>query len=504
VIRRLLIANRGEIAIRIAAGCRELGIETVAVYSEADAQSAHVAAADRTVPIGPAPAVDSYLSIPALLEAARSSGADAVHPGYGFLSEHAGFARACEEAGLVFVGPSSTVIAAMGSKIEARRRMTDAGVPVVPGAIPADQSDSGIARTVDAIGWPAIVKAAAGGGGKGMRDIDATTDVVAAIQSARRESDSAFGNGTLYVERRLVRPHHVEVQIFGDAHGHVVHLFERECSVQRRHQKVIEETPSPNLTPALRQQITSAAVTAARAVSYRNAGTVEFLVDLEHGGETPPFYFLEMNTRLQVEHGITEAVVGVDLVHAQLLVAAGEPLPWTQPALQQRGHAIEARVYAEDPSDHFLPQAGPLLLYREPKRPGIRVDSGVRQGDRVTVHYDPLLAKVIASAETRPLAIARLIGALKDFPILGIRTNVSFLIALLQSEPFQRGAIDTTLLDREPAAFGRSHAEPPAWLASAVRHIAADVPAVSGSTAPVDPWEALQSWRVAPAEPQRR
>ena len=359
MIQRLLIANRGEIAVRIARACRELGIETVAVYSDADAGAAHVAVADQAIRIGPAAAADSYLNVDALLGAARTASADAVHPGYGFLSENAGFAAACRDAGLVFVGPPAEAIARMGSKINARRLAESAGVPVVPGQTPSDQSDAGIIGALEMVGLPALVKASAGGGGRGMREVRDLGDAASIVQSARREAQAAFGDGTLYVERLIERPHHVEVQIFADTHGGVVHLFERECSVQRRHQKVIEESPSPQLTPVLRQRMTDAAVRAARAAGYVNAGTFEFLVDLSQGAsDEAPFYFLEMNTRLQVEHPVTEQVAGVDLVRAQLLVASGEALPWTQPSLSQRGHAIEARVYAEDPAQGFIPQAG--------------------------------------------------------------------------------------------------------------------------------------------------
>ncbi len=458
MINKLLIANRGEIAVRIIHACRELGIRSVAVYSDADAHAQHVRSADEAIRIGPAPSAASYLNIPSILGAARTSGADAIHPGYGFLSENAAFAADCEEAGLIFVGPPSTVISRMGSKIESRRLMEAAGVPVVPGETPADQSDAGLRRAIEQVGLPVLVKASAGGGGKGMRVVHQATegmhanDADNAIRAARREALAAFGNGTLYVERILERPHHIEVQVFADDSGHSVHLFERECSVQRRHQKVIEESPSPSIGPELRDRIASAGLAAARAAGYRGAGTVEFLVDVE----AQSFYFLEMNTRLQVEHPVTEQVVGVDLVRAQLLVAAGQPLPWQQHDLAQRGHAIEARIYAEDPDRGFLPQAGPLLLYREPRFPGVRVDSGVAEGDDVSVHYDPLLAKVIASAETRDLAIARLTAALREFPILGIRTNIPFLLRVLDHSLFRSGGMDTAFLDREAASFVES------------------------------------------------
>ncbi|HJZ70880.1 MAG TPA: acetyl-CoA carboxylase biotin carboxylase subunit [Vicinamibacterales bacterium] len=450
-IRRLLVANRGEIAVRVIRACRELGIESVAVYSDADAGAPHVAAADRSVRVGPSPAAESYLSIPRIIEAATSAGADAIHPGYGFLSENATFAMACADAGVTFVGPPPSAIMKMGSKIEARRLATDAGVPVVPGETPADQSDDGVRTAVHRVGLPALIKASAGGGGKGMRTVRAAPAIDESIQAARREALAAFGDGTLYVERLVDSPRHVEVQVFADTHGHAVHLFERDCSTQRRHQKVIEESPSPAVTSGLRDRMTQAAVAAARAVGYVNAGTIEFLVDSRRA-----FYFLEMNTRLQVEHPVTEQIAGVDLVRAQLLVASGAPLPWTQADLVQRGHAIEARVYAEDPAQNFLPQAGPLTEYREPRWPGVRVDSGAAEGSDVSIYYDPLIAKVIATAETRDLAIARLAAALRDFHIGGIRTNLAFLVAVLESDAFRRGDVDTAFLDREGAAVAQS------------------------------------------------
>ena len=493
MIRRLLVANRGEIAVRIARACRELGIESIAVFSDADAAAPHVAAADRAIRIGPAPAADSYLSIPKLLDAARAAGADAVHPGYGFLSENAAFARACADAGLVFVGPPPAAIERMGSKIEARRIAAAAGVPVVPGETPQDQSDAGIRAAVDRIGLPALIKASAGGGGKGMRAVADAGAIDEAIQAARREALAAFGDGTLYVERLVERPRHVEVQIFGDADGRVLHLFERDCSTQRRHQKVIEESPSPAVAPALRERMTAAAVAAAAAVGYRNAGTIEFLVEGGH------FFFLEMNTRLQVEHPVTEQVTGLDLVRAQLLVAAGEPLPWRQSEIVQRGHAIEARIYAEDPSRGFLPQAGRLTTYREPQWPGVRIDSGAAEGADVSVHYDPMIAKVIATAETRELAIAKLAAALREFTIGGVRTNVRFLIAILESPAFGRGGVDTGFLDREGAAIaavaGREDARaahPPATAAQAT---------AGAGNASYDPWAGGASRPAAPQTP---
>jgi acetyl/propionyl-CoA carboxylase alpha subunit len=498
MIRRLLIANRGEVAWRIVRACRELGIESVAVYSDADARAPHVTAADRACAIGPAAAAESYLSATRILDAARQSGADAIHPGYGLLSENAAFADACVRAGFVFVGPPAAVIARMGSKIDSRQAVSAAGVAVVPGETPEDQTDRGIRTAVERAGLPAILKASAGGGGKGMRRVMTLDGIDESIQAARREAVAAFGDGTLYVERLVDSPRHVEVQVLGDAHGALVHLFERECSVQRRHQKIIEESPSPSLTPGLRARITTAAVTAARAAGYRNAGTIEFLVDLSTGGDRAPFYFLEMNTRLQVEHPVTEQVTGLDLVRAQLLVASGERLPWRQEDISQRGHAIEARVYAEDPGQGFLPQAGRLWLYREPRWPGVRVDSGVVEGGEVSVHYDPLIAKVIASAETRDLALARLLSALRAFPILGVRTNIPFLLRVLEHPRFQSGTVDTGFLDREGATLAEGPpADTPAFVRAAMSAYSErpqSGPDAGSAEAPVDPWSSLHGW----------
>jgi acetyl-CoA/propionyl-CoA carboxylase biotin carboxyl carrier protein len=491
--RRVLIANRGEIAVRIARACREAGLESVAVYSDADRDAPHVRAADRAVHIGPAPSAHSYLSIDAIIRAARGTAADAVHPGYGFLSENAAFATACEAAGLVFIGPPASVIERMGSKVAARELMTAAGVPVVPGVTAADQSDAGILDAAGRLGFPVLVKASAGGGGKGMRAIRDKSSAPELIAAARREAVAAFGDGTLYVERLIDKPRHVEVQIFGDQHGGVVHLFERECSIQRRHQKILEESPSPALTPAVRRAITEAAVAAARAARYVNAGTIEFL--LEGHGDDARFYFLEVNTRLQVEHPVTEAVTGTDLVHAQLIVAAGGGLPWEQRSLMQRGHAIECRVYAEDPAGGFLPQAGTLLLYREPQGPGIRVDSGVEEGGTVSVHYDPLLAKVTVWAESRDAAIARAAAALRRFPILGISTNVPFLIRLLEHPDVRAGTIHTRFIEDHALELLTAPDTPvealaAAALASAGETVGPNPVAVGGP----DPWGTIRGW----------
>jgi acetyl-CoA carboxylase biotin carboxylase subunit len=495
VIRRLLVANRGEIAVRVIRACRELGIETVAVCSEVDRRALHARLADIAVPIGPASAIDSYLCVDRLIEAARTSGADAVHPGYGFLAENARFAGACADAGLTFVGPPVSVIWQMGSKIESRARAMEAGLPIVPGATPDAQDDAALGAAAERVGFPLLVKASAGGGGKGMRVVHARQDLAEALASARLEAAGAFGDATLYLERLLRETRHVEVQVFGDAHGHVVHLFERDCSTQRRHQKIIEESPAPWLSHALRRRMCDAALALARHIGYRNAGTIEFLV--EGRGDDAHFYFLEMNTRLQVEHPITEAVVGVDLVHAQLRVASGEPLPWHQESLAQRGHAIECRIYAEDPTADFLPQAGPLAVFREPQGPGIRVDSGVVEGDEVSIYYDPLLAKLVASAETREAARQRMLAALRRFAVLGIRTNVPFLIRVLEHPRFVEAAIDTSVLDREGHGLCEETVGPgfEAALAAAAAYDGRPATREAEAHAVADPWDRLSGWR---------
>jgi acetyl-CoA carboxylase biotin carboxylase subunit len=503
---KILIANRGEIAVRVIRACREMGIESIAVYSDADAHALHTTLADHRVRIGPAAAAESYLSVEAIVGAARATGAQAVHPGYGFLSENPDLPFACTEAGITFIGPPADAINSMGSKITARRLAQAAGVPVVPGQTPADQTDAAIADAVRRIGFPVLLKPSEGGGGIGMKTVRDDASLASAIAQARREATAAFGDGTLYVERLVEKPRHIEFQILADHHGHIVHLFERECSIQRRHQKVIEETPSTALTAALRQRMGEAAVAVARAAGYRNAGTVEFLLD--GTGDSARYYFLEMNTRLQVEHPVTEQVTGVDLVRAQIAVASGQRLPWRQDALSQRGHAIEARVYAEDPARNDLPQAGPLLLYREPSMPGIRVDAGVIEGSEVSVHYDPLLAKLIAWGETRDAARRRALAALRSYPVLGIRTNIALLIELLEHPRFVAGSIDTGFLDEEGDAIrARLSVEPPAIVeaVAAAARVSGRVgpfgPAGSSPLGPAggtttDPWTSLRGARV--------
>jgi acetyl-CoA/propionyl-CoA carboxylase biotin carboxyl carrier protein len=492
-IRRVLIANRGEIAVRIIRACREAGIESVAVFSDPDANALHTRLADRSIRIGPAAATESYLSIRTLIATAAETGSDAIHPGYGFLSEQASFAKACEEAGIVFVGPPAEVIARMGSKIAARELMLVAKVPVVPGAAPADQTDAGILGAARAIGYPVLVKASAGGGGKGMRIARSDREAAEGIPAARREASAAFGDGTLYVERLIDRPRHVEIQVFADSQGNVIHLFDRECSIQRRHQKILEESPSTAITDRVRRRMGEAAVAAARAAGYRNAGTIEFLV--EGTGDDARFYFLEMNTRLQVEHPVTEEVTGVDLVRAQITVAAGGPLPWRQPDLRQRGHAIECRIYAEDPDRGFLPQAGTLLLYREPSGPGIRVDAGVAEGDNVAVNYDPLLAKLIACAESRPMAIQRMKTALRSYPVLGIRTNIPFLVRLLDHPAFETNQVHTGFVDAHISELMDGAEVPTAAVAAAA--MSQGAAAADSGDRPLsgaDPWVALERW----------
>jgi acetyl-CoA carboxylase biotin carboxylase subunit len=494
VIRRVLVANRGEIAVRVMRTCREMGIETVAVYSDADAAAKHVRLADAAVRIGPPPASESYLSIPAILDAAKRTAADAVHPGYGFLSENPEFARACGKSGLTFIGPPPEAIEAMGSKIAARALMERAGVPIVPGKTPSDQTDAGVLAAAREIGFPVLVKASAGGGGKGMRAARTGTELAEAVPAARREAVAAFGDGTLYLERLVQRPRHIEIQIFADAHGNAVHLFERECSIQRRHQKVIEESPSPALVPAVRERMGAAAVAAALSAGYRNAGTIEFL--LEGSGDDAKFYFLEMNTRLQVEHPVTECVTGLDLVRAQIEIAMGGPLPWRQQDLVQRGHAIECRLYAEDPSAGFLPQAGPLLLYREPSGPGIRVDSGVEEGTNVGVHYDPMLAKLIAWGQDRNAAIARSIEALGAFPVLGVRTNIEFLRRILDHPSFRSGDTATSFIDEHSAELlDAAQAEDAIFVGAAIAANGPQPSSTRGTARSIpDPWNDVPNW----------
>ncbi|OFW30577.1 MAG: hypothetical protein A3H97_05765 [Acidobacteria bacterium RIFCSPLOWO2_02_FULL_65_29] len=446
VVKKILIANRGEIAVRIIRTCRDMGISPVTVFSECDRAALHVRLADEAYPIGPSAPLESYLRIDRILDAARRSGADAVHPGYGFLAENADFAAAVGDAGLTFIGPTPEAIALMGSKTAARAAATRAGVPVVPGTdtpLPADVPDADIARLAASVGYPLLVKAIAGGGGKGMRTVTDPAELAGAVRAARSEAGASFGDAAVYLERRLTRPRHVEVQLLGDRHGTLVPFVERECSIQRRHQKVVEETPSPAITPEVRRALTSAAAAVARMVDYTNAGTIEFLLD-----EDGRFYFLEMNTRLQVEHPITEMVTGVDLVRWQIRIARGDRLDLDPARLvQPSGHAIECRIYAEDPDQNFLPSPGRIEQLRAPAGPGIRDDSGATAGLDVPIFYDPMISKLIAWAEDRPAALARMRRALGEYRIVGIKTTVPFFTWLFEQPEFLDGRVHTAYLD---------------------------------------------------------
>ncbi len=448
----VLIANRGEIACRVMATAKRLGIRTIAVYSDADVDALHVELADEAYRLGPAAAAESYLNGTRLLEIAKRAGAQAIHPGYGFLAENARFAEACAGAGVVFIGPPAQAIRAMGSKSAALEIMSKAGVPVLPGYRGADQSDDALIEAAKSVGFPLMVKPVAGGGGKGMRIVSSAAKVKPAIDSSRREAQSAFGDGELLLERYLECARHVEVQVFADTHGNTLHLYERDCSIQRRHQKVIEEAPAPGLSNALRERMGAVAVRAAEAIGYVGAGTVEFLLDpvaaKQKRKKGDPFFFMEMNTRLQVEHPVTEMVLGVDLVEWQLRVASGEPLPKTSAELNPSGHAVEARIYAEDPARGFLPASGRLTHLRTPTGPGVRVDTGVRQGDAIGVHYDPMIAKLIAHGRDRAEAIRRLGRALEGYEILGVTTNVAYLSRIIAHPAYAAADIDTGFVER--------------------------------------------------------
>lgn len=473
MFKKILIANRGEIACRVAATAKRLGVKTVAVYSDADANAKHVAVCDEAVHIGGSAPKDSYLRWERIIEAAKATGAQAIHPGYGFLSENEDFAQACAAAGLVFIGPPASAIKDMGLKAESKQLMEKAGVPLVPGYHGADQDPALLQREADRIGYPVLIKASAGGGGKGMRAVDKSEDFAAALESCKREAINSFGDDAVLVEKYVQRPRHIEIQVFGDTHGNCVYLFERDCSVQRRHQKVLEEAPAPGMTPALRAQMGEAAVAAAKAVNYVGAGTVEFIVEQPGGYERPDqmkFYFMEMNTRLQVEHPVTEAITGLDLVEWQLRVASGEPLPLKQEDLRITGHAIEARICAENPDNNFLPATGALNVYALPEcvtferanvsdtGVAVRVDSGVRQGDAISPFYDSMVAKLIVHGDTREQALARLDDALAQTHIVGLATNVQFLRRVARTEAFAGAKLDTALIQREQAVL--FHQEP--------------------------------------------
>jgi 3-methylcrotonyl-CoA carboxylase alpha subunit len=486
----ILIANRGEIACRVIATCRKMGIRTVAVYSDADAQSLHARRADMAVRIGAAPSRESYLNVERILDVARQTGAQAIHPGYGFLSENAEFAEACARAGIVFVGPTPAAIRAMGSKAAAKELMRKAGVPLTPGYDGTNQDPAYLQQQADAIGYPIMIKANAGGGGKGMRRVDASGQFAAALASCRREAGASFGDDSVLLEKYLVEPRHVEVQVFGDTHGNVISLFERDCSVQRRHQKVIEEAAAPNIAEDLRHRLSEAGRSAARAVDYVSAGTVEFLLDRDGG-----FHFMEMNTRLQVEHPVTEMITGLDLVEWQIRIAGGEPLPLKQEELTMRGHAIEARIYAEDPAHDFRPSIGKIVHLHAPAASRhVRVDTGIEQGDAITPFYDPMIAKLIVWDETRELAVRRMTQALGEFEIAGVANNVGFLRRLAMSPSFAEVRLDTSLIEREHEWLAQAEEVPSAALLMAA--VALLQHAGTGNEETDSPWAASDGWRM--------
>ena len=501
MFKKILIANRGEIACRVAATARRLGIRTVAVYSDADAQARHVAACDEAVHIGGAAPRDSYLRADTILAVAKATGAQAVHPGYGFLSENAEFAQACADAGIVFIGPPPAAIAAMGSKSAAKTLMGQAGVPLVPGYHGEDNDPALLAREADRIGYPVLIKASAGGGGKGMRRVDRAEDFAAALASCQREAQSSFGHAHVLVERYVLRPRHIEIQVFGDSHGGCVHLFERDCSVQRRHQKVLEEAPAPGISEARRAEMGAAAVAAARAVAYVGAGTVEFIAEQVNDGDLR-FYFMEMNTRLQVEHPVTEAITGLDLVEWQLRVAAGQPLPLQQAELRISGHAIEARICAENPDGGFLPATGTMDVLRWPPHvsfqrglagASVRVDAGVREGDAIGPHYDSMIAKLIVHGDDRAQALARLAAALAATHIVGLHNNVAFLRRVVDSTSFATADLDTALIERERAVLLD---QPPMPIAIAAAGVVAHALAEEAHAADADPWSRRDGYRL--------
>ncbi|MDZ4356259.1 MAG: acetyl/propionyl/methylcrotonyl-CoA carboxylase subunit alpha [Variovorax sp.] len=493
---KILIANRGEIACRVAATARRLGVRSVAVYSDADASAKHVAACDEAVHIGGSAPKDSYLRWERIIEAAKATGAQAIHPGYGFLSENDAFANACTEAGIAFIGPPASAILAMGLKAESKQLMEKAGVPLVPGYHGSDQDPAMLKHEADRIGYPVLIKASAGGGGKGMRAVDRSEDFAAALASCQREARNSFGSDAVLIEKYVQRPRHIEIQVFGDTQGNCVYLFERDCSVQRRHQKVLEEAPAPGMTPELRAQMGAAAVAAAKAVNYVGAGTVEFIV------EQPPeggmrFYFMEMNTRLQVEHPVTEAITGLDLVEWQLRVAGGEPLPLQQEDLRIHGHAIEARICAETPDNNFLPATGTLTVYRKPactafERGVVRVDDGVREGDTISPFYDSMVAKLIVHGATREEALSRMDAALAETRIVGLSTNVQFLRHVVNSRSFAQADLDTALIPREAAAlFHQDKVGKPLAVAAAV----AQTLLAERANESADPFSRRDGWR---------
>ncbi len=497
MFKKILIANRGEIAVRIIKACREMGVSTVAVFSDPDRNSLHVISADEALNIGPAPAIESYLNMGRILEAAKQTGAEAIHPGYGFLAENAGFVKRCEQEEIVFIGPNSKAMKLVGDKVRSRQTMEKAGIPIIPGMKSIPSAVEEYEREAQRIGYPVMVKASAGGGGKGMRIVQSQKELRAAIEAGRREAKSAFGDESVYLEKYIEEPRHVEFQVLADNYGHAVHLFERECSIQRRHQKIVEESPSQALDPELRVKMGETAKKVIQVSGYNNAGTVEFLLDKKKN-----FYFLEVNARLQVEHPVTEFITGIDLVHQQIEIAAGKKLSLTQDELEQQGHAIECRIYAEDPFNNFLPSAGKVLFLKEPSGPGIRHDCGIASGCDVPIYYDPIMAKLIVWSENRQMSCQRMIKALDDYVILGIQTTINFLKDVIAHPQFQAGETTTHYIEKYFARWeGKEKNEKS-------RMIAALASAFDSGSKPfglrfaydqnvvISPWQTLGKWRM--------
>ena len=497
MFKKILIANRGEIAVRIMKACREMGISTVAVFSEADRNGLHVASADEALCVGPAPAVDSYLDIDRIVDAAKKTGAEAIHPGYGFLAENADFVKRCEDESIVFIGPNSKAMTLVGDKVRSRQTMEKAGIPIIPGMKDIPSSIAEYTAEAKRIGYPLMIKASAGGGGKGMRIVHSAKDLTAGLEAGQREAKSAFGDESVYLEKYIEEPRHVEFQVLADNDGHVVHLFERECSIQRRHQKIVEESPSQALNPELRAKMGETAKKVIQVSGYNNAGTVEFLLD-----KNKNFYFLEVNARLQVEHPVTEFITGIDLVHQQIKIASGDHLTLKQEELVQKGHAIECRIYAEDPFNNFLPSAGKVFFLKEPSGPGVRHDCGIYSGCDVPIFYDPILAKLIVWAENRQMSQRRMISALDDYVILGIQTTIGFLKDVIAHPQFQSGETTTSFIDRyfsrwggkEKAEEARTIAALAAAFDSQSRISAVQVTA--GQSIAPSPWKTLGKWRL--------
>ncbi|RLF59384.1 MAG: acetyl-CoA carboxylase biotin carboxylase subunit [Thermoplasmata archaeon] len=497
MFKKILIANRGEIAVRIIKACQELGIQTVAIYSDVDTTSPHVTLADESVNLGDPTPIESYLNIPKIIQIAKEKNAEAIHPGYGFLAENPDFAETCNKAGIKFIGPSSKVISLMGDKIAAKKTMEKAEVPVIPGYHGSKQDNESLAKEGIKIGFPLLVKATAGGGGKGMRVVKSEDMLLESIEGAKRESKSSFGNDTVFLEKYLEKPHHIEFQILADEKGNTIHLFERECSIQRRHQKIIEESPSPVMTPELREEMGKAAVTAAKTVGYSNAGTVEFMID-----ENLNYYFMEMNTRLQVEHPITEMTTGIDLAKWQLRIASGEPLTLKQEDIVQRGHAIECRIYAENPKNGFLPSTGMLHKVEEPVGPNIRVDSGIITNNVVSPYYDPMLSKLITYAENREECIQKIIWSLSNYVIMGVTSNISFLKKVLEHDEFHKGNTTTHFIDNYFSEWKKKKNALPvdALISLAIydsMHSKKEETVRYKEADPHSPWKHVGRWRVS-------